>query len=158
MHEKSILLPLLPLSLLALEESSPFMWLTHFAMLSMFPLLRRDKLVLAYMALQALFVLLYYAPGRKRVVNCNIWAEAVWKIPFSATTINAVTWFLSFCSLVLHVFYLTMNPPGRYPFLFEALIMLLCFSQFAVFTFYFNVKHLKCSADSSPVDRGKKYS
>ncbi|XP_039050924.1 probable dolichyl pyrophosphate Man9GlcNAc2 alpha-1,3-glucosyltransferase [Hibiscus syriacus] len=58
-HEKSILLPLLPLTLLALEERRSILWLTHFAMFSMLPLLHRDKLILPYMALYALHPCLF---------------------------------------------------------------------------------------------------
>ncbi|KAL3630336.1 hypothetical protein CASFOL_023320 [Castilleja foliolosa] len=65
-HEKSILLPLLPASFLAFEEPFVFRWLIYHALLSMFPLVKRDKLVLSYVALYGLFVLLYYAPGGRK--------------------------------------------------------------------------------------------
>ncbi|KAL3735240.1 hypothetical protein ACJRO7_024383 [Eucalyptus globulus] len=42
-HEKSILLPLLLASLLALDDPSLYKWLTHYGLLSMFPLLRRTS-------------------------------------------------------------------------------------------------------------------
>nr|KYP55920.1 putative dolichyl pyrophosphate Man9GlcNAc2 alpha-1,3-glucosyltransferase [Cajanus cajan] len=76
-HEKSILLPLLPATLLAIEEPFMFRWFTQFAMLSMFPLI---------------------------------------------------------------CLYLTMHPPEKYPFLFEAIIMNLCFSQFVLVTLGCNIK------------------
>jgi alpha-1,3-glucosyltransferase len=47
-HEKSILLPLLPVSLLVLEEPVSTTIFTNVAMFSMFPLLKREGLVLAY--------------------------------------------------------------------------------------------------------------
>ncbi|KAM7265390.1 hypothetical protein ACFE04_003073 [Oxalis oulophora] len=62
-HEKSILLPLLPASLLAAEIPRPFGWLTDCALFSMFPLLCRDQLNLPYVALFCLFILLRHAPG-----------------------------------------------------------------------------------------------
>lgn len=47
-HEKSILLPLLPVSLLVLEEPVATTMFMNVAMFSMFPLLKREGLVLAY--------------------------------------------------------------------------------------------------------------
>ncbi|GKV16817.1 hypothetical protein SLEP1_g27398 [Rubroshorea leprosula] len=158
-HEKSILLPLLPLSLLALEESRPLMWLTHYAMFSMFPLLRRDKLVLAYMALYALFTLIYFAPGVRcsgKTTHQTQKAEKGRKTPSLATLLKIAMAFLYLCSLILHVIYLTMHPPQKYPFLFEALIMLLCFSHFLLFTFYFNYKQCMLSKFLTSKDKEKK--
>lgn len=51
MHEKSVLLPLLPLVLLATEEPFLAAWLQPVALFSMFPLLKRDGLAIAYGAL-----------------------------------------------------------------------------------------------------------
>ena len=62
-HEKSILLPLLPASLLALEEASLYRWLCPLACFSMYPLLARDGLGLPYAALLLLFFLLFGLPG-----------------------------------------------------------------------------------------------
>ncbi|EFJ46865.1 hypothetical protein VOLCADRAFT_62003 [Volvox carteri f. nagariensis] len=54
-HEKSILLPLLPVTLLAGREPSLATWLPLLAALSMFPLLDRDGVALPYVALCALY-------------------------------------------------------------------------------------------------------
>ncbi|XVF37657.1 hypothetical protein REPUB_Repub20aG0028500 [Reevesia pubescens] len=146
-HEKSILFPLLPLSLLALEEPRSLLWLTHFAMFSMFPLVHRDKLVLAYMALYALFILLYFAPGGPGGrCNSSKTLDHSQKTKKGTEFISSIAFhplamcFLCLCSLILHVIYVTVHPPNKYPFLFEAVIMLLCFSQFVLFALYFNSK------------------
>ncbi|GLT53954.1 hypothetical protein SLA2020_271880 [Shorea laevis] len=144
-HEKSILLPLLPASLLALEEPSLLKWITLNALFSMFPLLCRDKLILPYIALSALFILIcYHVPGRgqdrKETSSFN----------------SYMTTFLVLCSVVLHGVYLTMHPPRRYPFLFEALIMLLCFSQFMLLAFYSNSKQWMLLKHSVLMDKEKK--
>ncbi|PON93762.1 Glycosyl transferase, ALG6/ALG [Trema orientale] len=128
-HEKSILLPLLPASLLAIEEPFLHNWMTLSALFSMFPLLVRDKLVLPYIALLALFSLLNHAaPIRSR----------------GTTGTNSlrsfVTSFFLLCALILHAVYFTMPAPDRYPFLYEALIMLLCFAQFVSLAVYTNAK------------------
>ncbi|KDP32946.1 hypothetical protein JCGZ_12977 [Jatropha curcas] len=129
-HEKSILLPLLPASLLAVELRGPFGLLMHYALFSMFPLLCRDQLIAPYIALYALFFLIYFTPGGRRDA----------KIHHSTmpTSLSLILAFFYLCSLVLHIIYLTIRPPEKYPFLFEAMIMLLCFSHFVVFVFYTN--------------------
>lgn len=143
-HEKSILLPLLPASILAWEKPFIFRWLTSFAMLSMFPLLRRDELILPYGALYGLFVILYYAPGGKlhRSETNTFYA-----------TLKSL---LLVCSLILHIVYLTVTPPNRYPFLFEAIIMLLCFSQFVFIFVYSNTIQYTMLKLNSQVDNDKK--
>jgi hypothetical protein len=54
-HEKSILIPLLPLTLLMREERALCVALTNVAMFSMFPLLVRDELTLQYIVLVLLW-------------------------------------------------------------------------------------------------------
>ncbi|XP_061369046.1 probable dolichyl pyrophosphate Man9GlcNAc2 alpha-1,3-glucosyltransferase [Gastrolobium bilobum] len=129
-HEKSILLPLLPATLLAVEEPFIFRWFMQFAMLSMFPLICRDDLVVPYLALLALFMLILNAPGQQRVRENNYFSNY-----FGTTTIHLILC----CFFILHVVYLTMHPPEKYPFLFEALIMNLCFSQFVLVTLGCNI-------------------
>lgn len=144
-HEKSILLPLVPASLLALEEPYLFKWITQFALFSLLPLLCRDKLILPYGALSALIILIYHAPSRRRDRKGTHSFN-----PFMTT-------FLVLCSVVLHSVYLTMHPPQRYPFLFEALIMLLCFSQFLLVTFYSNAKQWMLLKNSTLLVKEKKF-
>ncbi|CAI9110690.1 OLC1v1010758C1 [Oldenlandia corymbosa var. corymbosa] len=142
-HEKSILLPLLPASLLALEEPSVFLWLAQNGLISMFPLLVRDKLVLPYVALYSLFSLLYYTPsGRQHErETCYLTLKVL----------------LLGCVIALHVAYLTVTPPRRYPFLSEAIIMLLCFSQFVLVFLYANYRQWTVSKLSSPSTDKKKH-
>ncbi|XP_058778912.1 probable dolichyl pyrophosphate Man9GlcNAc2 alpha-1,3-glucosyltransferase [Vicia villosa] len=131
-HEKSILLPLLPATMLALEEPFIFKWFMKFAMLSMFPLICRDGLIVPYFALLALFILVLNTPGQRRVKENNNYVYNY----LGTTTIRLIL----FCSLILHIVYLTMQAPKKYPFLFEAMIMNLCFSQFVIVTIGCNVK------------------
>ncbi|XP_044468997.1 probable dolichyl pyrophosphate Man9GlcNAc2 alpha-1,3-glucosyltransferase isoform X2 [Mangifera indica] len=145
-HEKSILLPLLPASLLALEEPHTFQWLTHHALFSMFPLLCRDKLILPYMVLYALFTLLYFTPGQRSQKK---------KPDHSSFTASIMMGFLYLCSFILHTVYLTIRPPEKFPYLFEAMIMLLCFPQFLFCAFYSNAKQWLLSKHSA-VDKEKK--
>lgn len=130
MHEKSILLPLLPASLLALDDPSLYKWFTHYGLLSMFPLLCRDGLLLPYMTLNALYFLLYHVPRDKRDSE----------VTGSSAAYPILSAFSVCCYFGLHLVYLIMHPPEKYPFLFEALIMIFCFFHFALVAIYTNKK------------------
>ncbi|KAK6150977.1 hypothetical protein DH2020_015909 [Rehmannia glutinosa] len=130
--------------LLGVGRTICFRWLIYCALLSMFPLIRRDNLVLPYGALYGLFVLLYYAPdGRKNAKRTDCFSSILESFAFA-------------CSLFLHVIYMTITPPDKYPFLFEAVIMMFCFSQFVWISIYQNTKQWALSKTSSPIDAKKK--
>ncbi|GLJ43800.1 hypothetical protein SUGI_0911850 [Cryptomeria japonica] len=150
-HEKSVLLPLLPASLLVLEEPRLFKWLIFYAMLSMYPLLRRDELTTCYIALLCLFILLFYAPvERKMEVSRND------KIQQRAPKFLRLLMQLSFLIIViLHLSYMLLQPPKRYPFIFEALITSFAFSQFAVLAIYTNIKQWRLPRDMAYSSIGK---
>ncbi|KAJ4793211.1 hypothetical protein LUZ62_044457 [Rhynchospora pubera] len=134
-HEKSILLPVLPASLLALQEPQLYSWLTYYSLFSMYPLICRDKLLLQYIASLGLFLLVFYSPDRAHSgVNRSrlYYKNLIWFVPLLG-------------SVVLHAVYLLVKPPEKYPYLFEALMMLLSFSQFVFFTLYSNIKQWKLS-------------
>lgn len=147
-HEKSILLPLLPASFLAIDEPFLFKWMMHYALLSMFPLMCRDELILPYISLSALFILLYHAPGGRKEK----------RVALSPSNLKSfVVVFLVLCSLILHVVYLVVSPPEKYPFLFEAMIVLLCFSQFLFIAGYTNIKQWMTLKDSALENKEKKH-
>ncbi|KAJ6368361.1 hypothetical protein OIU78_000869 [Salix suchowensis] len=147
-HEKSILLPLLPATLLAMELPGVHsMLLMLCALLSMFPLLCRDKLVVPYMALYASSILLYLAPSGRRHIKKHLPRPM---ITFSIVTIHFV------CSLTFHIIYLTIRPPEKYPYLFEAMIMNFCFSHILGFTVYTNAKQWMLSRQFASGDKEKK--
>lgn len=62
-HEKSILMPLLPVTLLAGREPALAAWLPLLAALSMFPLLERDGVTLPYIALCAMYGTVMASPA-----------------------------------------------------------------------------------------------
>lgn len=134
------MLPLLPASLLALKEPQMYGWFVYFALFSMYSLICRDQLLLQYIAVLALFFFIYYSPGgshRKRL-NISCRAKVVLSLPF-------------LCSVLLHITYLQLEPPERYPFLFDALIMFISFSQFVILTLYTNYKQWMLDTHSRSV-------
>ncbi|XP_010440952.1 PREDICTED: probable dolichyl pyrophosphate Man9GlcNAc2 alpha-1,3-glucosyltransferase isoform X2 [Camelina sativa] len=133
-HEKSILMPFLSATLLALKLPDHFIHLTYYALFSMFPLLCRDKLLIPYLTLSFLFTIIYHSPGNQPVQKTKASIFSFKNFPGYVFLLR--THF--FISIVLHVLYLTIQPPQKYPFLLEALIMILCFSYFVLFGFYTN--------------------
>lgn len=110
----------------------------------MFPLLRRDKLVLPYAALYGLFILLYYVPGGRKD------ARETDHIPLLLKS------FAFACSLFLHIVYMAITPPDKYPFIFEAVIMIFCFAQFILIWLYLNTRQWALTKTSTRVDTKKK--
>lgn len=144
-HEKSILLPLLPASLLALEEPLLFKWLTYFSLFSMYPLLCRDQLILPYIALFFLFFLIYHSRNAKGVSRHNDISNG-WRM--------LMITLLLLCTS-MHVVYLAVRPPEKYPYLFDAMIMFLCCSQFVSIAVYTNCKQWKLDCSTGPVKEKK---
>ena len=75
-HEKSALLPLLPNTLLSLRAPELVAWLPPIVCFSMWPLLRRDGLAVAYVASVAVFCALVGggAPGKKADEKRSVYA------------------------------------------------------------------------------------
>ena len=112
----------------------------------MYPLLCRDHLILQYISVLALFGFIFYSPDGRSGMRANSFSirkRALMTLPL-------------LCSFILHVIYLSLRPPKKYPFLFEAMIMLLCFSQFVILTLYTNTKQLMLPDCSTRTERGKK--
>lgn len=146
-------MPFLSATLLALKIPNHFNHLTYYALFSMFPLLCRDKLLIPYLTLSLLFIFIYHSPGNHRSL------QKTQASVFSFTNFPGYVFLLRshfFISVILHVIYLTIQPPQKYPFLFEALIMILCFSYFIMFTFYTNYTQWTLSSHFRSSDKEKK--
>lgn len=139
-HEKSILLPLLPAALLAPEELDLVRWLAPMAAFSMFPLLVRDRLAAAYFALTALFLLLFSspspgaapgaAPAQGRPPLAAAWARHKRQVA-AASAAGAV---------VLHLAAIFVPAPARYPYLHAALMTGYAFAHFLPMWLYSNYR------------------
>ncbi|KZT09122.1 glycosyltransferase family 57 protein [Laetiporus sulphureus 93-53] len=115
-HEKTILLPLLPITLLlsvareGSETAEMSMFVSNIAVFSMWPLLKKDGLGVPYVALTLFWNrLMGYNPFRTRPESLLQYVSLV------AHT----------ACLVLHVLELLMSPPARYPDLFPVLNVVL---------------------------------
>lgn len=133
-HEKSILLPLLPASLLALHHGSLIAWLAPVAAFSMFDLLKRDGLVVAYIALQGLYLLFASPPendagGVRKAYSVGKWPSLQ---PYVAALFGVT-------ALLLHAASFLVIPPRRFPYLHAALHVS---SAFCVFFTLFIVSNV----------------
>ncbi|KAI8918723.1 glycosyl transferase [Entophlyctis helioformis] len=133
-HEKSILLPALPAALLLMDDPIAASWFMNVAMFSMFPLLKRDGLVLAYIAIVGIWNLLNPALARK-----SHWAL---RLAVLASFASMVSW---------HLGESLMPPPARYPDLFVVLNVLISAAHFVLFLAYFNLQQWWSSPPIMPL-------
>lgn len=125
-HEKSILLPLMPATMLLVTPNRNTKawigWINTFATFSMWPLLKRDGLLLQYAAL-----LLYW-----------LWLGGfVFHPPGSLGTFETLIHMGSYTLLALiHLLEAFFSPPNRYPHLWVLLNMVLSFFCFVIFWFW----------------------
>ncbi|ELR22906.1 glucosyltransferase [Acanthamoeba castellanii str. Neff] len=105
-HEKSILIPLLPLTCLLLESPHLVSWFNIIAAFSMYPLLAKDGLVVAYVAV------LYFA-----------WLPLAIQLPPRPTSLASSLFTASMAGLAtIHVVRAIVAAPERYPDAFDLLI------------------------------------
>lgn len=121
-HEKSILVPLLPITILMAAsaptvEGGDWEWgvlLNNVACFSMWPLLKKDGLSVQYIALVLL------------------WNYGIGHNPLRQSALKYFTNSIYFAILVLHCAELVYVPPSRYPDLFPVLNAVLCAGVFGI--------------------------
>ena len=114
-HEKTILFPLLPITLLGAECPGLSLFTNTFAAFSMFPLLEREGLSIPYASLIIFFAVLCHIISQPR---------PLWVMILSDLFIIAY-----------HVLERTVAPPARYPDTYALLNACVSFAAFfAVFT------------------------
>ncbi|GLI67446.1 hypothetical protein VaNZ11_011639 [Volvox africanus] len=152
-HEKSILLPLLPITLLAGEEPTLAAWLPILAAFSMFPLLERDGVSLPYISLCALYGAVMAGPAlslarqlhraqasskarrrsgwlKQAVTGLSGWALRHWVVLASLAVAG---------NLGLHAARLILPPPERLPWLHDRAFITAAFGGFALTSIYLQI-------------------
>ena len=120
-HEKSILLVALPVSLLSPYKPFACFWFLSFAHFSMLPLYIKDDLIVPSFALLFLYCLFAY---NSLAFECN---RYLW-LALSVSVLG---------SAVLTALTLTCPPPDAYPYLWTMLVSVFSFAHFAAFFLYF---------------------
>ena len=135
-HEKSILLACLPAALLTLESPACAIYFAFVSTFSMFPLLVKDGLVAPYGCCLAI----YFAAAS---LNGSIVFDESWKwILFVASV---------FFALVLNVLKVAVEPPLRFPYLFDLAISAFAFVHFLGFYLFWNIKLWKLKTRQSGI-------
>ena len=168
-HEKSILLPLLPITILAASEPSLALWAPLVATFSMFPLLHRDGVVTSYIATALLYLAAMWpaaeelraaaaaavvavsdggqplAPGRAPGALSRLWNSPV--LGVAALLLG----------LVLHAVRALVPAPERLPWLHDRVFISAAFAYFAAVAMYLQVRQWQLPAEGRAGRRkGKK--
>lgn len=150
-HEKSILLPLVAATLLSTKEPILAEWFTGMALFSMFPLLEKDKLVVAYFALFISHLLFNNIPTAllppqiqqenktKEETRPNLWEILAKRFMWTS--------FVG-CGL-LHLFRFTTKPPEHLLYLHDLLMVTYAFIHFFGFYLYSYWKQLSLGSSNS---------
>jgi alpha-1,3-glucosyltransferase len=160
-HEKSIMLPLLPITALAAWEPAVALWAPLLASFSMFPLLERDGIAMAYGACILIYsaVMLQLAPSATASQGK---AQAAKRAPAPLVqrlgTLAAVGG--TAAASALHIARALLPPPERLPWLHDRASISLSFFYVAAAMAYFNwlqwnqpgAGQLASAAESSKVD------
>lgn len=152
-HEKSLLLALVPAVFFCqrgVGGSGPLplqAWFQVFGCFTMFPLLRRDNLALAYVACNVLFIgLLFGVPSFESTASLPAvgllgkWEDGLIGAFVTVSTAGA---------LALHACEALLPPPARYPHLYPALISMYGAVNLLVFFTYTSLLHRKVVSSSA---------
>ena len=145
MHEKSILLPLMPVMLLGPDQPIVSRWLPPVACFSMYPLLKKDGLTLAYIALLLLWGAMTWPSGEE---NTEQQAEGRrgceqdrgskrWR------SVLLIGLYVSVgLAAGIHAAPLVLQPPKQYPYIFDAMITSLSFLHILGMAIYLQFQSL----------------
>jgi alpha-1,3-glucosyltransferase len=128
-HEKSILMPLLPLTALA-GSAEELLSAPVIAAFSMYPLLLKDKLHVAYIASLLVYfgviaiVRSMYFDAVPAVVDIKL-GEKKWR------SLHVPPWYFLVGAGFIHLAMRCFPPPPRFPYLFDAIIVSWSFLYFA---------------------------
>jgi alpha-1,3-glucosyltransferase len=136
-HEKTILLPLLPISLLQAHEPWLVSWFGVTSLFSMYhPLLKREGLSFAYMTLMSLWIGLTYSFAPKTVLEKRL---------------NLVKRASYVAMVGLHFIDILVSPPPHLPDLWTMASVVLSCIQFFVIALYLNIRQTTIQSTKSTI-------
>lgn len=143
-HEKSILLPLLPMTLLSMDLHQNVVRSMMASLLSMYPLLKKDGLPDAYWGL----VLIY---GGLSAIASSVLRTTVIQGEIKTPASKAIlSWISSIGFLCIHIVSIWYNPPLKYPYLWDAIMVTWGFLHFVEMLIRLYYKHFKLFVNSAP--------
>ncbi|KAE8741637.1 hypothetical protein FOCC_FOCC012840 [Frankliniella occidentalis] len=146
-HEKSILLAAIPVSLIVPSDPFMSMWFTAISSFSMLPLLWKDGLLIPTLALS-----LFHIVATTLMVNV---LQSPIQRPQKASDQNLsnVWWWAAFFAsmtgcVVLTILSVFVKPPNKLPDLFPLLMSVYSCLHFVIFLLYFNYKQMSVNGVS----------
>lgn len=135
-HEKTILIPLLPFSLLSIIDTPEvFRFYVLTSTFSMYPLMIKDGLRFAYFCLSIVF----YIMSGDVIKTLNYFQDRKGH--------NFNLWYIGM--LLIHLLEFT-DPPEKYPYLFDTIIATYSFLGFAYIWWFTLRSHYQIKGDSDP--------
>lgn len=150
-HEKSILIAAIPAILIFPMEPFMVFWFLQVSTFSMFPLLVKDGLLVAFIGLSGVFWLLTKividaTKDEKR--KSQSFLTILWNINHKSDSKLLGNFLISsyiistVAEIILIIGFLYIQPPARLPFLHPLLISAFGCCHFLMFFIYFNVKQI----------------
>lgn len=140
-HEKSVLLPLLPITLLAASEPMLATAMPLLALFSMWPLLKKDGLAIPYVAVAALFVAIAQqasAEGRSSVVAAPLKGDRQARATPQHRGMAYAAGLSLLGAMLIHAAASLFPAPARYPYLHDAAYTTYAFAHFIPVWGYLN--------------------
>lgn len=163
-HEKSILLALLPVTLLAFDQPVVAAWLPVWAAFSMYPLLKKDGLHIAYLACLLLWLAVAAPPSSLRsgqqsaVQTGHAYTQSTGSrrlcprvaARFTGVSGQQLLHYASLLSLLpaasIHVGQCFVQPPARLMHLYDAAYVSLSFAHIFAIAVYLNISQWSLSS------------
>jgi len=130
-HEKSILLPALPITLLILDEPFWSGWFNNVAIFSMFPLLKKDRLIIPYFIL----LLMWNWMGSLAISDSYMQIMGV-----KLVSLRYISWVSYIVMAVIHFLDFNIIPPKKYPDLYVVLNVTFSAGICLLMLLYFNYR------------------
>ncbi|KAL3868143.1 hypothetical protein ACJMK2_040979 [Sinanodonta woodiana] len=132
-HEKSILIPALAVCLFIPERPMSSLWFLVISTFSMLPLLIKDGLLIAFVALMLIYVILYMSEFPMSATSSESWCLKLCRLVFYLSLTGA---------LALTIAMVAVEPPPHLPDLFPVLISAFSCGHFVLFFLYYNYLQL----------------
>ncbi|XP_062603713.1 dolichyl pyrophosphate Man9GlcNAc2 alpha-1,3-glucosyltransferase-like [Saccostrea cucullata] len=143
-HEKSILLPALAISLLIHEHPFWCVWFYFISIFSMLPLFIKDDLVVPAFATTALHALVCGTCLTLNSGNSDQPWERIKTVMMKLSMVGAL------CMTVAH---LCLTPPPRYPDLFPVLVSIYSCAHFVLFLIVFHCLQFQFSSNKNEIKK-----
>ncbi|TMW63158.1 hypothetical protein Poli38472_002099 [Pythium oligandrum] len=155
-HEKTILLPLLPTSLLWNHNALLVSWFSFLSTFSMYFLLKKDGLIIPYLVLQMLFFCVAVWPALSSSTPLVMEKLPGIDAKGRPTSLTRAYVLASTAALVvLHLAQAVVEPPARYPHIFDYLFAAFSCAHFSLALLYCTYWQWTTTIDDNKTEKSK---